>query len=125
MEKIRDLLNPVNDNLPVHEDRKRGVYVKDLTEVYVSSVKEVFDIMKQGTESRVVASTNMNEQSSRSHSLFILNIQQKNRLDQSCKTGKLSLVDLAGSEKVGKTGVILPTQYNLGFRSNFGRSEKD
>jgi kinesin family protein 5 len=35
MEKIRDLLDPINDNLPVHEDKSRGVYVKGLKEVYV------------------------------------------------------------------------------------------
>ena len=46
----------------------------------------------------------MNKQSSRSHSIFIMTITQKNNLDFSTKTGKLYLVDLAGCEKVGKTG---------------------
>jgi kinesin family protein 5 len=46
----------------------------------------------------------MNEQSSRSHSIFLLNIDQKNQKDLSTKNGKLYLVDLAGSEKVNKTG---------------------
>jgi len=53
---------------------------------------------------RVIASTNMNERSSRSHMLFILTVSQNNTDDLSAKTGKLYLVDLAGSEKVGKTG---------------------
>ncbi|KAK0974256.1 hypothetical protein LTS01_014229 [Friedmanniomyces endolithicus] len=34
MEKIRDLLVPENDNLPIHEDAKQGVYVKGLQRVY-------------------------------------------------------------------------------------------
>lgn len=46
----------------------------------------------------------MNMESSRSHSIFILSVNQKNLADLSNKTGKLYLVDLAGSEKVEKTG---------------------
>jgi len=46
----------------------------------------------------------MNAQSSRSHAIFQLTIQQKDRKDLTVKTGKLFLVDLAGSEMVGKTG---------------------
>ena len=46
----------------------------------------------------------MNFESSRSHSIFILTVQQRNLNDQSLKNGKLYLVDLAGSEKVEKTG---------------------
>jgi kinesin family member 5 len=46
----------------------------------------------------------MNDQSSRSHSIFMITITQEDLENFSCKTGKLYLVDLAGSEKVGKTG---------------------
>ena len=46
----------------------------------------------------------MNEHSSRSHSIFILTINQTNKKDCSSKIGKLYLVDLAGSEKISKTG---------------------
>lgn len=35
MEKIRDLLDPVKDNLRVHEEKNKGVYVADVTETYV------------------------------------------------------------------------------------------
>ncbi|KND01940.1 uncharacterized protein SPPG_02448 [Spizellomyces punctatus DAOM BR117] len=104
MEKIRDLLNPSNDNLPIHEEKTRGVYVKGLLEVFVGSIDEVYEAMRRGQSSRVVAHTNMNAESSRSHSIFVLTITQKNLNDGSQKVGKLSLVDLAGSEKVGKTG---------------------
>ncbi|CAG8638083.1 13701_t:CDS:10 [Rhizophagus irregularis] len=104
MEKIRDLLNPQNDNLPIHEEKNRGVYVKGLLEVYVSSVQEVYEVMKRGGNARIVAYTNMNAESSRSHSIFVITVNQKNLNDGSVKSGKLSLVDLAGSEKVGKTG---------------------
>nr|AGU10931.1 Kinesin motor domain [uncultured organism] len=104
MEKIRDLLVPHNDNLPVHEEKNRGVYVKGLCEVYVSSVSEVYEVMRKGGTSRAVAATNMNAESSRSHSIFVITIEQKNVETGSMKSGQLFLVDLAGSEKVGKTG---------------------
>ncbi|PSS25934.1 hypothetical protein M430DRAFT_95258 [Amorphotheca resinae ATCC 22711] len=104
MERIRDLLAPQNDNLPVHEEKNRGVYVKGLLEVYVSSVEEVYEVMKRGGSSRAVAATNMNQESSRSHSIFVITITQKNVETGSAKSGQLFLVDLAGSEKVGKTG---------------------
>ena len=47
----------------------------------------------------------MNEHSSRSHSIFLINVKQENLENQKKLSGKLYLVDLAGSEKVGKTGV--------------------
>lgn len=104
MEKIRDLLAPQNENLPVHEEKSRGVYVKGLLEIYVSSVSEVYEVMRRGGAARATAATNMNQESSRSHSIFVLTITQKNVETGSAKSGQLFLVDLAGSEKVGKTG---------------------
>ncbi|KAL8689559.1 MAG: hypothetical protein Q9218_004798 [Villophora microphyllina] len=104
MEKIRDLLVPQNDNLPIHEEKSRGVYVKGLLEIYVSSVQEVYEVMRRGGAARATAATNMNQESSRSHSIFVITITQKNVETGSAKSGQLFLVDLAGSEKVGKTG---------------------
>ncbi|KAJ1727747.1 hypothetical protein LPJ61_004416 [Coemansia biformis] len=104
MERIRDLLSPEESNLSVHEDKANGVYVKGLMEVFVSSIDEVYQVMRQGAKSRVVAQTNMNAESSRSHSIFQLTIEQKDTVNGKTKMGRLFLVDLAGSEKVGKTG---------------------
>ncbi|RKO94874.1 P-loop containing nucleoside triphosphate hydrolase protein, partial [Caulochytrium protostelioides] len=104
MERVRDLLNPVNDNLPIHEEKNKGVYVKGLLEVFVGSVDEVYEVLRRGQSARMVAATNMNAESSRSHSILVLQISQKNLEDGSLRTGRLYLVDLAGSEKVGKTG---------------------
>ena len=77
MEKIKDLMDPTKDNLRVHEDKAKGVYIGDVTETYVSCESEVYQLMKIGTSNRSVTATNMNEQSSRSHSIFILSITQK------------------------------------------------
>ena len=47
----------------------------------------------------------MNERSSRSHSIFILSILQKEINFETCKQSRLYFVDLAGSEKIAKTQV--------------------
>lgn len=104
MEKVRDLLDPVKTNLKIKEDRTKGVYIDDLLEEYVSCEDEVYDLMRVGNMNREVAATNMNQGSSRSHSMFMITVTQNNTKDLSAKIGKLYLVDLAGSEKVSKTG---------------------
>ena len=104
LEKIRDLLSPDKSNLKISEDKSRGIYIVDLTEEYVVSDQEVYNLMKTGHSNREVAYTHMNEGSSRSHAIFSLAVTQTNTRDLSSKSGKLYLVDLAGSEKVGKTG---------------------
>lgn len=107
MEKIKDLIDPSKDNLRIHEDKgKQGVYIQDITENYVAAEDEVYELMKVGNSHRSVASTNMNAESSRSHSIFVLTVTQNNTEDLSCKTGKLYLVDLAGSERIDKTGAV-------------------
>ncbi|KAF9792784.1 kinesin heavy chain [Thelephora terrestris] len=104
LERIRDLLAPQNDNLQIHEEKSKGIYVKNLSDFYVSNAREVYEIMRQGGSARAVSSTNMNAESSRSHSIFLITIIQRNTETGAQKTGNLYLVDLAGSEKVGKTG---------------------
>uniref|UniRef100_A0A8D2QDQ0 Kinesin-like protein n=1 Tax=Zonotrichia albicollis TaxID=44394 RepID=A0A8D2QDQ0_ZONAL len=74
------------------------------TERFVSSPEEVLDVIDEGKANRHVAVTNMNEHSSRSHSIFLINIKQENVETEKKLSGKLYLVDLAGSEKVSKTG---------------------
>uniref|UniRef100_K1S2I2 Kinesin-like protein n=1 Tax=Magallana gigas TaxID=29159 RepID=K1S2I2_MAGGI len=104
MDKIRDLLDISKVNLSVHEDKNRVPYVKGATERFVSSPEEVMEAIDEGKANRHVAVTNMNEHSSRSHSVFLINVKQENLENQKKLNGKLYLVDLAGSEKVSKTG---------------------
>lgn len=105
LDKCRDLLDPSKVNLAVHEDKDKSVYVKGATERFVSSPEEVLEVIEEGKSNRHVAITNMNEHSSRSHSIFLINVKQENLENQKKLSGKLYLVDLAGSEKIGKTGV--------------------
>ncbi|KAM4700866.1 kinesin heavy chain isoform 2-T2 [Discoglossus pictus] len=104
LDKIRDLLDVSKTNLSVHEDKNRVPFVKGCTERFVSSPEEILDVIDEGKSNRHVAVTNMNEHSSRSHSIFLINIKQENVETELKLSGKLYLVDLAGSEKVSKTG---------------------
>uniref|UniRef100_A0AAY4EYT3 Kinesin-like protein n=1 Tax=Denticeps clupeoides TaxID=299321 RepID=A0AAY4EYT3_9TELE len=97
MDKIRDLLDGYRWTLS--EQNTSGC-----TERFVSSPEEVMDVIDEGKANRHVAVTNMNEHSSRSHSIFLINIKQENVETEQKLCGKLYLVDLAGSEKVSKTG---------------------
>lgn len=105
MERIQDLLDESRANLQVKEDKSRGIYIQDASEVYVASPAEMMAVMKTGAANRSIAATRMNERSSRSHSIFIVHIDQKDVETGTRRSGKLHFVDLAGSEKVGKTNV--------------------
>ena len=103
-EKIRDLFDVSRVNLNIREDSIKGIYVDGATERYVGAPNDVLNLLEIGSANRAQAATNMNEHSSRSHSIFILTINQTNKQEGFSKVGKLYLVDLAGSEKISKTG---------------------
>jgi hypothetical protein len=117
-EVISDLLKPERANLHIREDKKRGVFVENLSEWVVRTPDEIYGLMERGATQRTTGSTKMNELSSRSHAVFIIIVENskleeeagQKELRQSFKVGKLNLVDLAGSERVrltGATGVRL------------------
>ena len=103
-EKIRDLFDVSRVNLNIREDSIKGIYVDGASERYVGCPNDVLNLLEMGSANRAQAATNMNEHSSRSHSIFILTINQTNKKEGFSKIGKLYLVDLAGSEKISKTG---------------------
>ncbi|XP_062927026.1 kinesin-like protein KIF3C isoform X1 [Mobula hypostoma] len=108
-EEIRDLLSKdQNKKLELKEKPETGVYIKDLSSFVTKNVKEIEHVMNVGNQNRAVASTNMNEYSSRSHAIFVVTIEcSELGLDgeNHIRVGKLNLVDLAGSERQSKTGV--------------------
>ena len=101
-EVIQDLLNPSNVNLRIREEKNGEVYVQGLSDEYVSSADDIMQLLAVGEKSRTVASTDMNEVSSRSHSVLILVVHQKLK-DGSTRVGKLNMADLAGSERIERT----------------------
>lgn len=113
-EHVRDLLHPGNDTteLKVMDHPKLGVYIPGLTEAPCSGPADVNKLMDFGTQKRVVAATQMNATSSRSHAVFTVKAQrlegpkpQGDAKDQrKALNAKINLVDLAGSERSTKTG---------------------
>ncbi|XP_041091284.1 kinesin-like protein KIFC1 isoform X2 [Polyodon spathula] len=107
-ETIRDLL--VSNKTPKKMDYeiKRAsptadIRVTNLKYIPVSSEEEVLGLIKLAKQNRSTARTQINDVSSRSHSVFQLRIEGKNSArDVSCNS-ILSLVDLAGSERVQKS----------------------
>ncbi|KAL6618057.1 kinesin-domain-containing protein [Neocallimastix californiae] len=109
-EQIFDLLTDSTDSLNIHEDIKRGVFIDRLTTRNINTAEEAYKILEIGAWKRSTASTRMNTQSSRSHSVFTLTLQSKFEKDgiTQIQESKLNLVDLAGSERQKLTGTTGP-----------------
>jgi len=106
-ENLYDLLNPdtKSQDLKIKEHKTKGIYVENLSEIYISSQEELIYLICEAEKLRSVSETSLNKNSSRSHLLFQLQITQK-LSDDTERRGFLNLVDLAGSEKVSKTNAI-------------------
>ncbi|KAL3485843.1 P-loop containing nucleoside triphosphate hydrolase protein [Aspergillus germanicus] len=109
-EHVRDLLVPRTEPphyLRIRESPSEGPYVKDLTEVTVRNYAEIMKFMRKGDVSRTVASTKMNDTSSRSHAVFTITLKQIHHdlsTDETTeRTARIRLVDLAGSERAKST----------------------
>ncbi|TMW55795.1 hypothetical protein Poli38472_008443 [Pythium oligandrum] len=107
-ESLKDLLAGREDSnkvLSIKKDAKGGVHVPDLTLISVQQMEQVEVLMERASRARSVACTDMNAQSSRSHSVFTLHLQGVNESEGIILDGKLNLVDLAGSERASRSNV--------------------
>ena len=102
-ENLRDLLADVVVDLKIKESPSNGIYVEGLCQIPIGSPEELMYYIDIGETRRVWAETRHNSVSSRSHTIFVLEVRQTLG-NGSEKRGILNLVDLAGSEKVGKSG---------------------
>lgn len=114
---VFDLLEdgPSSRNLPVkiiREDAAHNMYVHGVTEVEIKSAEEAFDAFYLGLKRKRMAHTNLNAESSRSHSVFTIRLVQApvDEMGEAVIQNKkflsisqLSLVDLAGSERTNRT----------------------
>ncbi|KAK1402602.1 phragmoplast orienting kinesin 2-like [Heracleum sosnowskyi] len=105
-EQITDLLDPSSTNLLLREDTRTGIYVENLSEYEVQTVGDILKLLSQGSSNRKVAATNMNRESSRSHSVFTCVIESRWEKDSMpyLRFARLNLVDLAGSERQKTSG---------------------
>jgi len=102
-EQINDLLGS-GKNLQLREDVDQGVYIPTLKEIDCADTVQLVKIIEQGFAGRATSSTKMNDESSRSHCLVQVRLNQNKEGGNFQKSSMLNLVDLAGSEKVKKTG---------------------
>lgn len=134
-EEVRDLLDsslsaksdtsnagkvnvPGRSPIQIRESSNGVITLAGSTEVEVRSLKEMAACLEQGSLSRATGSTNMNNQSSRSHAIFTITLEQMRKVNQGSPgetnlnesmneeylSAKLHLVDLAGSERAKRTG---------------------
>ena len=104
LDRIRCLLDPTRDNLDVVNDPQLGVVVQGRMEQEARTAQEVFDLIAQANRNRATAATGLNDHSSRSHSVFMLRVEQENTATGAIRRSLLNVIDLAGSEMVSKTG---------------------
>ncbi|CAD5227302.1 unnamed protein product [Bursaphelenchus xylophilus] len=115
-EDLIDLLSPDrHSGVKIHEDRDSGqIVLQNATTMQTNTPIGILEILRNGALNRKVASTNMNKESSRSHAIFSVHIQQdcletihtENGEEKlaSVISAKLHFVDLAGSERLKRTG---------------------
>ncbi|KAG1689476.1 hypothetical protein DVH05_002145 [Phytophthora capsici] len=114
-EVVKDLLNPSEKgaNLKLREDPRKGIYVECKEEI-ITTYEDIVTLLQTGNQHRTVGQTAMNEKSSRSHSVFRIVIESKQKADSrrlseedvdgAVLVASLNLVDLAGSESLRHTG---------------------
>lgn len=93
-EKVRDLLNPTQTNMKVRETKADGFIVQDVTEVYCTDKESVLRVIELGKTNRVAAPTLMNAESSRSHSIFSILVDQQDTANGRHKKGIALLVEV-------------------------------
>ncbi|XP_076662655.1 uncharacterized protein LOC143365939 isoform X2 [Andrena cerasifolii] len=105
-ERVNDLLNTSNTDLKLKEDSS-GQIILLCKEEITNCPENVLSIMKKGNKNKRIGETNMNERSSRSHTIFRITIESRETGGSSegaIQVSQLNLVDLAGSERARQTG---------------------
>ncbi|CAJ2640958.1 unnamed protein product [Trifolium pratense] len=110
------MASPGKPPIQIRETSNGVITLAGSTEVGVTTLKEMAACLEQGSLSRATGSTNMNNQSSRSHAIFTITLEQMHKpknpndsclndtMDDEYLCAKLHLVDLAGSERAKRTG---------------------
>ena len=104
-ETVNDLIDSTKKNLEIRESAPKGIFVNNLSEITVTNAEKAMQLLNKGETNRIIAETKLNEKSSRSHTIFKINIEfflkDKNNKEKKYNA-QLNLVDLAGSENVSK-----------------------
>jgi hypothetical protein len=91
--------------IEIHENKRAGVHLTGPSNLRlaVTNVDQALRFVAHGTRARAVGTTNLNEHSSRSHSILTFHIESR-ECQSVVRMGKLHLVDLAGSERISLSG---------------------
>ncbi|KAG0740622.1 hypothetical protein G6F57_005832 [Rhizopus arrhizus] len=109
-ESINDLLGEPSDYSKVkhdiHHDKNGRTTVTGMKTVILDSPSKVKMMLKRASQNRATSATNINERSSRSHSVFTLQLTGENKKTGERSSGLLNLIDLAGSERLSMSGSV-------------------
>lgn len=105
-DRIRDLLVAKTQkvDLPIRQQVSGGISVHGLTKKRITTLREFEELYETGSASRKKARTDLNAESSRSHSILMLHVTATDEASGEVRNGKLHLIDLAGCEDNRKTG---------------------
>eukprot|EP00002_Diphylleia_rotans_P026112 TRINITY_DN5195_c0_g1_i5.p1 TRINITY_DN5195_c0_g1~~TRINITY_DN5195_c0_g1_i5.p1 ORF type:complete len:1401 (-),score=294.27 TRINITY_DN5195_c0_g1_i5:106-4308(-) len=109
-EEVRDLLHPTDKSpISIRENEQGDIILAGVREENVKSAEEMRRFLEAGMLRRTTGMTGMNDQSSRSHAIFTISIEQRIKEPRDPQEpdymfAKLHLVDLAGSERNKRTG---------------------
>ncbi|KAJ2651940.1 hypothetical protein IWW40_001488 [Coemansia sp. RSA 1250] len=113
-EVLRDLLEPTKCNLKIHENAKREIFVGDLSEHIVFNAEHVEEILQKGDRNRHIAGTNMNERSSRSHTIFRIVIESREKADSEEDGDKGKLAKQQQQQQRLSTGSLAESEEFMG-----------
>ena len=104
LEKIIDLLQPTNNNdgIFIGKGNDGENCLMGASELCCLDSKDIYALLARGIAVRTQSATQQNQDSSRSHAVFIMKLQQINRNNGTQRISRLYMVDLAGSEQ-GRT----------------------
>lgn len=108
-EKVIDLLNPGTARKPLAvrwSKKTRSFFVENLFEVDCEELDDLMAVLEEGMRNRSVGAHQMNDYSSRSHTILTVHITSEQQAEGGVfisKQGKINFVDLAGSEMTKKT----------------------
>ena len=74
-ETVNDLIDSSKKNLEIRESAPKGIFVNNLSEITVTNVEKAMQLLNKGESNRIIAETKLNEKSSRSHTIFKINIE--------------------------------------------------
>ncbi|ESU35219.1 Kinesin motor domain protein [Giardia duodenalis] len=94
-----------SDKLVVRQTAKGETYIQNLSYKTVASAEELVGYLGYGLERRHIAATKLNSLSSRSHTVFLIEITSYRETAKGTRTARsvLTFADLAGSENVTKS----------------------